>query len=570
MNIARPIFLTGCVLVTLFLVAGCENCGDPGTTEAEDAAASTTQDAAVAPVQDASSVEDVASPPDASQPRDGNVHGDIPLTTDHAASPDVAGSPDVAASADVAASPDGGVQPDSSHGVDGQLDDATVESDASLPADAAEPDSSILDGSSSDSWVSPCSLDQVCVSLHRACVDDSGAAVCGDCLDGYHLSGDGVTCTNDPCDPNPSYCAEIGSTCNADGVTLETCTADLDGCRTLSTQTCAGGCTAGACNYLPDCLHEHCFLVPPTKQTSCYNDSGLMSCTAFPCNADGTPTFCGQDAQYPDNSRSYTCYSSTGTVQDPCGYPPNANEVVTDSLSGLMWQRAPGTTVTWQQAIDACNALTSAGFSDWRLPGNHELRSLVNAGRRNPSIDTTAFPSTPADLFWSATSKVGDVAFAWTVGFDEGMALMSGKSGNARFRCVRGSSGSVALPSGRFVLAGSAGDETVADAISGLIWTKNYSTGRNWQQALAYCEALEMAGANDWRLPNREELASLIDYSTSGPATRFPDCPSVAFWTSTSSLYLQSNAIYVDFSSADLYYHPKSSSHLARCVRGGP
>jgi Protein of unknown function (DUF1566) len=41
--------------------------------------------------------------------------------------------------------------------------------------------------------------------------------------------------------------------------------------------------------------------------------------------------------------------------------------------------------------------------------------------------------------------------------------------------------------------------------------------GLSWQQALAWCEDLTLAGHDDWRLPNAKELPSIVDY------TRAPD-----------------------------------------------
>jgi hypothetical protein len=57
----------------------------------------------------------------------------------------------------------------------------------------------------------------------------------------------------------------------------------------------------------------------------------------------------------------------------------NGNGTVTDTGSGLMWQKAtaPGT-YTWQAALSYCENLSLAGHSDWRLPNRNELESLVD------------------------------------------------------------------------------------------------------------------------------------------------------------------------------------------------
>lgn len=84
----------------------------------------------------------------------------------------------------------------------------------------------------------------------------------------------------------------------------------------------------------------------------------------------------------------------------------------------------------------------------------------------------------------------------------------------------------VAWPSPRF----SANiNGTVIDNLTGLIWLKNadcFST-RTWAQALTdanslgngSCDLNDGSSAGDWRLPNRKELRSLINYSQENTAS---------------------------------------------------
>lgn len=60
------------------------------------------------------------------------------------------------------------------------------------------------------------------------------------------------------------------------------------------------------------------------------------------------------------------------------------------------------------------------------------------------------------------------------------------------------------------------GDQTVTDKLTGLIWTQygNPAATRTWQQALDYIKTLNSSnylGHNDWRLPNLNELRSMVN-----------------------------------------------------------
>jgi len=72
------------------------------------------------------------------------------------------------------------------------------------------------------------------------------------------------------------------------------------------------------------------------------------------------------------------------------------------------------------------------------------------------------------------------------------------------------------------------GDETMTDKLTGLIWTKDANapgptvcvpgTTKTWANAMIHVECLNInqyLGKTDWRLPNRNELISLIDHQPS-------------------------------------------------------
>lgn len=67
------------------------------------------------------------------------------------------------------------------------------------------------------------------------------------------------------------------------------------------------------------------------------------------------------------------------------------------------------------------------------------------------------------------------------------------------------------------------GDGTVTDLNTGLMWQQaDDGTARNWEDALAFAEDLELAGYDDWRLPDAHELQSIVDYNRSMQSTGSP------------------------------------------------
>ena len=99
-----------------------------------------------------------------------------------------------------------------------------------------------------------------------------------------------------------------------------------------------------------------------------------------------------------------------------------------------------------------------------------------------------------------------------------------------------------------------------------------------WQEALSYCENLTLASHNDWRLPNVNELQSLVDYERwYGPAintTYFPNTQSSypsGYWSSTTNAGDPYGACawLVGFYYGGVGYDVKSGGYYVRAVRAG-
>lgn len=70
--------------------------------------------------------------------------------------------------------------------------------------------------------------------------------------------------------------------------------------------------------------------------------------------------------------------------------------------------------LTWNDAIDACEALEYAGYTDWRLPNILELGSLLNNGAGAPPGSYPVFPNMSFTCF-SSTSLALDTTMALTL-----------------------------------------------------------------------------------------------------------------------------------------------------------
>jgi len=116
----------------------------------------------------------------------------------------------------------------------------------------------------------------------------------------------------------------------------------------------------------------------------------------------------------------------------PVGHYTINTDTVVDNKTGLTWQRSPAPSAsapaTYTQAAAAtyCAALSLGGYSSgWRVPTANELLSIVDDHANYPSIDSVAFPNTPANSFyWTSTPQFLNASNNVVVrlGLDGGMA----------------------------------------------------------------------------------------------------------------------------------------------------
>ena len=151
--------------------------------------------------------------------------------------------------------------------------------------------------------------------------------------------------------------------------------------------------------------------------------------------------------------------ASTIVTTPSADFTVNVDGTVTHAKTGLMWKTcaeglsgaacATGTaaTMTWASALSAAVAANAAnaglGFAnhtDWRLPNQKELQSIVESCGYNPSINQDMFPATPtvAAYFWSASTYSDDPTYAWIVDFSDGFSNGGTKTFGIYARLVRG------------------------------------------------------------------------------------------------------------------------------------
>jgi hypothetical protein len=321
----------------------------------------------------------------------------------------------------------------------------------------------------------------------------------------------------------------------------------------------------------------------------------------------------GEDSDYDTNPPSYTKLDDLG---NPLPDIAVSWAMVRDNITGLIWEvkQSPdgvpdyanlhdidnkywwydsnpatnggvagtdGAGDDTEDFINALNASNFGGYSDWRVPTAKELASIMNSDATSPAINTQYFPNTLSSggfgMYWTSTTEVANPQRAFLGYFHSGIIACNflkvsvlptdPPPEQALVRAVRGT-----WYTNNFI---DNGDGTITDSDTGLMWEKNPSPSqRYWDDAINYCENLTLAGYSDWRLPNRNELQSIVDYKTYNPAinTTFFPGTQVNYYSSTTCIYFDgsgSEAWRISFYDGDITEVVKNSGSqwYVRCTR---
>lgn len=131
----------------------------------------------------------------------------------------------------------------------------------------------------------------------------------------------------------------------------------------------------------------------------------------------------------------------------------------------------------------------------------------------------------------------------------------------------------------RFIAKTLSGDDVVIDLATGLMWAaKGNKAGcyslqqHNCSNVLVYAGNLDFAGFTDWRVPNINELVSIVSYVLSNPAISeppFSNTVSSYYHSSTTLITITTQHWVLKFDIGKPSIGFKTGNYYLRCVRGG-
>ena len=318
----------------------------------------------------------------------------------------------------------------------------------------------------------------------------------------------------------------------------------------------------------------------------------------------------------------------------------NNDGTVTDTLTGLVWLKNANcfNGLTWANALTSANTLASGscGLTDgssvgqWHMPGINEIDSLADISQYNPALPIAyPFNNIQSGYYWSSTSVAYSTADAFLYlsngGNVDSHNVNGGNKSSSYYlwpvRSAVGNSSTVNIPaSGQTTCYDASGNsisctgtgqdgelqkgiswsssrfldnnnQTITDTLTQLIWSKDANapgpsgcstaTTMTWQAALGYVACLNSntyLGYTDWRLPDKVELQSLVNYGQSDPSSwlnsqgfsnvNFEPFTTDFYWSSSTDASSTGNA-WIVILGGPILKKPKTGTFYAWPVRGG-
>ena len=150
----------------------------------------------------------------------------------------------------------------------------------------------------------------------------------------------------------------------------------------------------------------------------------------------------GRIKGYPTDTKEYYVRCVAGNTDYGLNdFVDNSDQTVSDNATGLMWQQNDSLSIHWDDAVEQCQATTTGGYNDWRLPNAKELQSIVDYSvspdtHNQPAINAIFNSSslqneageTDWGYYWSSTTHVnhsGDGSNAAYVSFGRALGYIN-------------------------------------------------------------------------------------------------------------------------------------------------
>jgi len=165
-----------------------------------------------------------------------------------------------------------------------------------------------------------------------------------------------------------------------------------------------------------------------------------VACLDRECGLDVCGGSCGECWWSP------TLCESTGACSKPFTTPAdtdlaeglvdNTDGTISDTVTGLVWQKQFASNLDWASAFNICNDnVPELPGEGWRLPTIIELQGIVDYGLWQPA-QSEPF-ETSQEGFWSGTPCAWSATSAWYVGFYGGHVSFEIMTMMHAVRCVR-------------------------------------------------------------------------------------------------------------------------------------
>lgn len=260
---------------------------------------------------------------------------------------------------------------------------------------------------------------------------------------------------------------------------------------------------------------------------------------------------------------------------------------VRDNVTQLMWdlRSFKDTDAPPAGANGGPAAWCGVQDSAWHKASTHELISIVDSAFVDPKelqakVDVSVFPNVLADIYQSGEKDIN--GRDWYVDFNNYGTVSSTPDvavGEAHVLYAAALQGSRVNSTQDFTVTDASSAYVIVDGGRDLIWLfEKAPEAKTWQKALSSVAAVNAAGIggqSDWRLPNKNELDSVVDRSKASPKVHDGMLEGVdatiyqsAFWTNTKWFETASiNVWRVDFTTGDVTLRDENTTARTVYVR---